>query len=185
MTLCCFHFILYTFNSHTENRWVLIKKNQPWKAQHLLHSFTKHSCLFYCNDWQSHFFFKLPWTADICGFPVMFTGLCWLILAIHDSRWEISEPAKKKKKISYKTKRRKLDEGWFHHSVDVSVERMLFNQVLGWTVVDYVGPVSVYSTASALANISIRSAVQMTIWKQLLSGEKRPGGWFRMKITWN
>lgn len=48
-------------------------------------------------------------------------------------------------KIDNKTKRRKLDEGGFHRSVDVSVERMLFNQVLGSTVGDYVGPVRVYS----------------------------------------
>lgn len=48
-------------------------------------------------------------------------------------------------KINMETKRRKLDEGRFHHSVDVSVERMLFNQVLGSTVGDYV---CVYSTGT-------------------------------------
>ena len=47
------------------------------------------------------------------------------------------------KKINNKTKRRKLDEGRFQRSVDVFVERMLFNQVLGSTFGDYVGPVSV------------------------------------------
>lgn len=57
-------------------------------------------------------------------------------------------------KINMETKRRKLDEGRFHHRVDVSVERMLFNQVLGSTVGDYVGPVWIYSTGAVLANIS-------------------------------
>lgn len=56
------------------------------------------------------------------------------------------------KKINNKTKRRKLDESRFHHSVDVSVERMLFNQVLGSTVGNDVGPVPVYSTAAVLKN---------------------------------
>lgn len=57
-------------------------------------------------------------------------------------------------KINNKTKRRKLDEGRFHHSVHVCVERMLFNQALGSTVGDYVGPVCVYSTAAVLSNMS-------------------------------
>lgn len=58
-----------------------------------------------------------------------------------------------KKKKNNETKRRKLDGGGFHRSVDVSVERMLFNQVLGLIAGDYVGPVCAYSTAALLANI--------------------------------
>lgn len=49
--------------------------------------------------------------------------------------------------MNNKTKMRELNKGRFHHSVNVSVEIMLFKHVLGSTAKDYVGPVCVYLTA--------------------------------------
>jgi len=47
------------------------------------------------------------------------------------------------KKNNNQMKRGKLNEGRFHHSMEASVERMLFTQMLCSNVADYVGPVCV------------------------------------------